>query len=239
MIDLALEHPDLSSLGVHDTTAKNQAEATRSSSRLRKKRQNGLSPIDKKPSFSSRVATGKNSLTPKATRAQGLLSSPGTLEGSPYHLFPLIDHEDYPEVVDRFLPLSQSHALEGDPDNNSAFPEPNANAAAGLAVEAQSSENLPQPQTSERPSWQAPPITAEDAGAIASIIEHGEAIERRYAEIGQVELDCVEHGSGAQKLKLRSLPILDNLVCGCVLLGLTQLIVLGYASVKHFGAGVV
>lgn len=50
------------------------------------------------------------------------------------------------------------------------------------------------------------------AAVIASIIEHGEAIERRYGEMGQVDTESFGFLGASHHLKTQSLPILDNLV---------------------------
>lgn len=50
------------------------------------------------------------------------------------------------------------------------------------------------------------------ATIIANIIEHAEAIERRYREMGPVDTEGFTFLNASHHLKLQSLPILDNLV---------------------------
>lgn len=68
----------------------------------------------------------------------------------------------------------------------------------------------------EQPSAVLPPESPSQppnlATIIANIIEHGEAIERRYLEMGQVDTQGFTFLNASHHLKLQSLPILDNLV---------------------------
>ena len=69
------------------------------------------------------------------------------------------------------------------------------------------------------------------ATIIDSIIEHGEAIERRYQEMGQVDTEGFTFLNASHHLKLQSLPILDNLVCAEITWRQCVLNHVGYPSV--------
>jgi hypothetical protein len=68
------------------------------------------------------------------------------------------------------------------------------------------------PQPSDVPPQHTPSQPPNLATIIANIIEHGEAIERRYGEMGQVDTEGFTVLNASHHLKLQSLPILDNLV---------------------------
>lgn len=70
---------------------------------------------------------------------------------------------------------------------------------------------------------------------IANIIEHGEAIERRYLEMGQVDTEGFTFLNASHHLKLQSLPILDNLVRAWISWRYRALNNVGDPSVDYIG----
>lgn len=166
-------------------------------SRLRKRRRTGSSPaVQNRPS--PRRSVLRKSLLPhvKQVPSKVPLDNPA----------PQVD-------LSLSSPKSptQHHALPHDPVQDSFSPSASQDLRNGQAINDSMASGLT-PQSSAV----LPPETASQppnlATIIANIIEHGEAIERRYLEMGQVDTEGFTFLNASHHLKLQSLPILDNLV---------------------------
>lgn len=170
-------------------------------SRLRKRRRTGSSPIDKKrPSprrsvlkkstvpHRKRQSTASENNTP--SKAVSSLSSPSSSA----------QHRSIAQgLVQDSIPQTVGHNLQ----NGQAVHD-----SVASRMTPQSSAALPSEILSQPPNL---------AAIITNIIEHGEAIERRYREMGPVDTEGFTFLNASHHLKLQSLPILDNLVSAWIL----------------------
>ena len=166
-------------------------------SRLRKRRRTGSSPaVRNRPS--PRRSVLKKSILPhvKQIPSQEPLTNPASQDdlslASPdssaqYHT------AAQDRIQDGLLQTASQDLQNGQTVNDSM--------ASGLT---------PQPVSILPPEASSQPPNL--ATIIANIIEHGEAIERRYLEMGQVDTEGFTFLNASHHLKLQSLPILDNLV---------------------------
>lgn len=177
-------------------------------SRLRKRRRtgslltNGATPVSKRP-------VPKKVTSPNSRRAKTAITvTEATKE---------YDSTPTPE----FQPHVKADSPHGEStqilDTSSAGISNASGTAVNGAVQASSdaNEGVSSPDTVSQ-SHEPLPISSvapDLAAVIASIIEHGEAVERRYGEMGQVDTESFGFLGASHHLKTQSLPILDNLVC--------------------------
>lgn len=166
-------------------------------SRLRKRRRTESSPaVQSRPSPRRSVLKKSalphvKQLSPKMPRDDpaSQVDIPSTSPDTSAQYHPVAQ-----EPVQASLPQTVSQDLQNGQLINDSM-------ASGLAP--QPSAVLPPGSPSQSPNL---------ATIIANIIEHGEAIERRYLEMGQVDTEGFTFLNASHHLKLQSLPILDNLV---------------------------
>lgn len=166
-------------------------------SRLRKRRRTGSSPIEKtRPS--PRRSVLKKSTLPHVKQPSSTVSGynpPSQVDSS---LSSPNSSAQYHTVTQGLVQDSLSQTASQDLRNGQTV-----NNSMATRLTPQSSAVLPPEILSQPPNL---------ATIIANIIEHGEAIERRYLEMGQVDTEGFTFLNASHHLKLQSLPILDNLV---------------------------
>ena len=116
------------------------------------------------------------------------------------------------DLVSNSLDASaQYHQVAQDPVQDSLPQTASQDLQNGQTIDEPMARRLaPQPSAVLSPENPSQPPNL--ATIIANIIEHGEAIERRYLEMGQVDTEGFTFLNASHHLKLQSLPILDNLV---------------------------
>lgn len=170
-------------------------------SRLRKRRRTGSSPAVQSRSSPRRPAL-KKSMLPHVKQ----LSSKPPPDNPPLHIDQSSSSPDA---------STQYHSVAQDPVQDSLPQTASQDMQNGQRV----NDSIPS-RLSPQPSADLPPENLSQppnlATIIANIIEHGEAIERRYLEMGQVDTEGFTFLNASHHLKLQSLPILDNLVSAWV-----------------------
>lgn len=185
----------LSSAGRADTSSQEaiaDGEAGTIGSRLRKRRRTGTPPADGIPTASKRPNL-RQTLSPDNKR----IHAEAPLRETPLASKPLTNGK---------------HKLSPEAARTVATPEP--------APPFQPQQQEQEPQPSQHQSQYSPPAASaapDLAAVIANIIDHGETVERHYAnqaydEMGMVDTESWLSIGASLHLKVQSLPILDNLV---------------------------
>lgn len=110
------------------------------------------------------------------------------------------------------LPPQQADYPTNDRQEATLIPEPEANETVnGLSEVAEDSTSL---NASSQTQQHMPLATVSPdlAALIRNIVERGEAIDKRYGEMGYVDTESFVPLGASLHLKVQCLPILDNLV---------------------------
>lgn len=175
-------------------------------SRLRKRRRTGSSPKEKAPSTPKR-ANQKKPVLLESKRSQTNLAPKGNQPVTPsYSLY----STPYSSIGP--FPVHQGeHATNGHQEAP-AVPEPEVNGVMKGPFE------VPEDATSLNASSQTQQhmplatVSPDLAALIRNIVERGEAIDKRYGEMGYVDTESFVPLGASLHLKVQCLPILDNLV---------------------------
>ncbi|MCJ1469636.1 TTAGGG repeat binding factor [Pseudocyphellaria aurata] len=178
-------------------------------SRLRKRRRTGSSPKttpSQKATTTSKRSNPKKRMSPEskssqASRAQNgdrYVTSPGIPYSTPY------------SSTGPLPALQAVHTTNGHQDA-ATFPNPEASGGmkgpSGVAEDATSLNTSLQAQQLMPLATVSPDLAA----LIRNIVERGEAIDRRYSEMGYVDTESFVPLGASLHLKVQCLPILDNL----------------------------
>lgn len=170
------------------------------------------------------MTTDATSLTPKHSNPRKTASPSYRRAQATFAITEAAEEQD-PILTPDFQPYATKRSLQDDPVQIIENGSKNTSITNGHAINGivHPPFNVNDgPSFSDAGSLQQEPLpissVAPDlAAVIASIIEHGEAIERRYGEMGQVDTESFGFLGASHHLKTQSLPILDNLVCSWVL----------------------
>lgn len=174
-------------------------------SRLRKRRRTGsLSSPRGGPSQASKRSTPKTTISPESKRTQTSVAA----NEDPHPPQPA-SSTSYPTGVISAPPretISNGHhdvPLEPESELNGTINGPPENIVdtGFLGPSSQSQQLAP-----------AAAVGPDLAALIRKIVEHGEAIDRRYGEMGYVDTESYLPLGASMHLKTQCLPILDNLV---------------------------
>lgn len=177
-------------------------------SRLRKRRRTGMSPND------GNLSTPKSLVQRKATSSNRKKAEPAiALVEAPReqpHISPL-DNQPHnaKHLLQDILPHISGQGSMALRTTSRQGMDGNKKSLGNMADQSSSPDANPHPQEHQLMSSAGPDLAA----VIANIIEHGEAVERRYNEMGYVDTESFGYLGASHHLKTQSLPILDNLVC--------------------------
>lgn len=175
-------------------------------SRLRKRRRTGSSPNEKASSTSKR-ANPKKAILPESKRSQT-------------NLAPKEDqHLPYSTPYSSTGPLTASqaeNAINGYQEIATA-PEPEANGVTKRSPKVTEDGTLLNTSSQTQQHLPLTAVSPDLAALIRNIVERGEAIDKRYGEMGYVDTESFVPLGASLHLKVQCLPILDNLVGFCKL----------------------
>ena len=182
-------------------------EAETIGSRLRKRRRTGLLPTDG-ASLGPKTSTAKKTASPHHKRGRATTVIKEATEEQDSILIPYIEAYDTNSSL-------QDDSIQSTENNFKRASTTNGHAINGILQSPSEINDGPSSPDTVSQNQELLPISSvapDLAAVIASIIEHGEAVERRYGEMGQVDTESFGFLGASHHLKTQSLPILDNLV---------------------------
>lgn len=175
-------------------------------SRLRKRRRT------EQPPSTGLVRSSKRS-TPKTI---GLPTSKQTQTSvdSKESAYSISSHSPYitPYSSSDTLPAHSVEPTQSSNHHFAAVDDPRINGVTGAVSEVAEDPALPETISQSQLPMSITAVSPDLAALIREIVEHGEAIDRSYGEMGHVDTESFVLLGASLHLKTQCLPILDNLV---------------------------
>ncbi|MCJ1268489.1 TTAGGG repeat binding factor [Lobaria immixta] len=174
-------------------------------SRLRKRRRIESSPKEKASSTPKR-ANQKKPVSLESKRPQTNLAPKGKQPVTPsYSLY------STPYSSIRPFPVHQGEHATNGPQEAPAVPEPEVNGVVKGPFEVAEGATSLNASSQTQQYMPLATVSPDLAALIRNIVERGEAIDKRYGEMGYVDTESFVPLGASLHLKVQCLPILDNL----------------------------